>query len=122
MQNQDQDQERDQEREQQSGDLEQTEQGQGSSGLESQDSEMPDESTDDNQNDLAGNASGNTPDDLVENLPSGMGGSDISGEDSIDRPNNAMPTDGPISEEGSEDSDELTNIETDEDDDLEIRD
>lgn len=111
-----------QEQNQQSDDLEQNEQGQGASGLENQNSDTPAEDTDDNQNDLAGNASGNVPGEPAENIPSGIGGTDISGEDSADWQNDSLPTDGPVSQEEGDNGDDLTNIETDNDDDLEIRD
>lgn len=111
-----------QEQNQQSDDLEQTEQGQGSSGLENQNSDASEADTDDNQNDLAGNASGNTPDQPAGNIPSGIVGTDISGEDSADRQNDSLPSDGPISQEEGDNGEDLTNIETDDDDDLEIKD
>lgn len=66
------------------------------------------EDTDDNQNDLAGNASGNESDEPTADIPSGIAGTDISGEDSV-------------SQEGRE-GDDLSQIETDDDDDLEIKD
>ncbi len=108
-----------QEQNQQPDGLEQTEQGQGSSGLEN--SQASAEDIDDNQNDLAGNASGNTPDQPAGNIPSGIGGTDISGEDSADQ-NDSLPSDGPVSQDKGGNRADLTNIETDDDDEFEIKD
>lgn len=106
---------------QQSDDLEQNEEGRGSSGLENQNTDSSAEDADDTQNDLAGNASGNTPDEPADDIPSGIAGTDISGEDSPELQNDSLPTDGPVSQEEGDNGDDLTNIETDDDDDLEIR-
>lgn len=107
---------------QQSDDLEQTEEGQGASGLENQNPEASAEDTDDSQNDLAGNASGNTPDQPAGNIPLENGRTDISGQESVDGQNDSLPSDGPVSQEEGDNGDNLTNIETDDDDELEIKD
>lgn len=111
-----------QEQNQQSDGLKQTEQGRGASGLENENSEASTEDTDDNQNDLGGNASGNTPDQPAGNIPSETGGNDIPDEDSADWPNDSLPSDGPVSRDERDNDDDLTNIETDDDDELEIKD
>lgn len=110
-----------QEQNQQSDGLEQTEQGREASGLENKNPEASTEDTDDNQNDLAGNASGNTPDQPAGNIPPETGGTD-SGEDSADWQNDSLPSDGPVSREEGDNGNDLTNIETDDDDELEIKD
>jgi hypothetical protein len=98
-----------QEQNQQSGDLEQTEQGQGSSGMEQQGGGTED--TEVNQNDIAGNAGGN------EQRTPGGGGSDTSDEDAQWQ-DESLPSDGTGSQEEGDDGEDLDDIETDDDDDL----
>jgi hypothetical protein len=101
---------------------EQTEQGRETSGLENENPKASAADTDDNQNDLAGNASGNTPDQPAGNIPSETGGTDSSGDNPADWQNDSLPSDGPVSQEEGHDRNDLTNIETDHDDELGITD
>lgn len=105
-----------QEQNQRSGDIEQTEQGQGSSGMEQQGGAS--EETDTNQNDIAGNAGGN------EQYTPGNGGesSDLdeseTGSGDMEQQDESIPSDGTMNEEDEYDGDDLNDIETDDDDEL----